>query len=143
MGGRARSFLHWLRHRSRRVSSSSSSSFHLTFTTTDNNDSNATSEDLRARSLPHQFHAEEEEREVEEEEEEREVGEETATEGAEPASESEGCIVLGDPEPGAGPRAPVRTEPLLMDPSKKVGQLNSIPVIALLDPCDFPVPICF
>jgi hypothetical protein len=24
-----------------------------------------------------------------------------------------------------------------------VGQLNSIPVIALLDPCDFPVPICF
>jgi hypothetical protein len=45
---------------------------------------------------------------------------------------------LGDPEPGAGPRAPV---PPLMDPSKKVGQLNSVPVIALLDPFDFPVPI--
>ncbi|KAG0519349.1 hypothetical protein BDA96_09G256600 [Sorghum bicolor] len=107
MGGRARSLLRWLRHRSRRVSSSSSSSsFHLTSTTTNNNDSTATSGDLRARSLPHQFHAEEEE-------EEREVGEEIA---AEPASESEGCIVLGDPEPGAGPRAPV---PPLMDPSKK------------------------
>jgi len=141
MGGRARSLLRWLRHRSRRVSSSSSSSsFHLTSTTTNNNDSTATSEDLRARSLPHQHRAEEE-REVEEEE--RVTGEETAAEGAEPASESEGCIVLGDPEPGAGPRAPVRTEPLLMDPSKKVGQLNRVPVIALLDPCDFPVPICF
>ena len=65
-----------------------------------------------------------EEREVEAEEE-REVGEEIAAEGPEPASEV--CIVLGDPEPGAGPRAPLRTEPPRMDPSKKVGQLNIVP----------------
>jgi len=120
MGGRARSLLRWLRHRSRRVSS-----FHLTSTT--NNDHTATSKDLHAHSLPHQYNAEEEE----EEEEQEEEGWQEVAEG--PESAPEGCIVFE--ERGAGPRAPVRTKPPPMDPSKKVGQLNSVPVIALVDLC--------
>ncbi|KAF8716128.1 hypothetical protein HU200_026401 [Digitaria exilis] len=107
MGGRARSLLRWLRHRSRRVSSSS---FHLT-STTNNNDNTATSRDLHAHSLPHQPHAEEEEDE----------GWQEVAEG--PESALEGCIVFE--QRGEGPRAPVRTKPPPMDPSKKVGQLNS------------------
>ncbi|TVU20220.1 hypothetical protein EJB05_36419, partial [Eragrostis curvula] len=91
MGGRARSLLRWLRHRSRRVSSSSPSSFPLTTTTDDNT---TTSGDLHARSLPHQQWQGEEE--VDEEEEE-----------------------VASPRP-RGTRAPVRTKPpILMDPSKK------------------------
>ncbi|KAG2617335.1 mitogen-activated protein kinase 17-like isoform X1 [Panicum virgatum] len=104
MGGRARSLLRWLRHRSRRVSS-----FHLTSTT--NNDHTATSKDLHAHSLPHQYNAEEEEEEQEQEEE----GWQEVAEG--PESAPEGCIVFE--ERGAGPRAPVRTKPPPMDPSKK------------------------
>ena len=115
MGGRARSLLRWLRHRSRRVSS-----FHLTSTT--NNDHTATSKDLHAHSLQHQYNAEEE-------------GWQEVAEGWESAPE--GCIVFE--EPGAGPRAPVRTKPPPMDPSKKVGQLNSVPVIALVDLCGLSV----
>jgi len=124
MGGRARSLLRWLRHRSRRVSS-----FHLTSTT--NNDHTATSKDLHAHSLPHQYNAEEEEEEQELEEE----GWQEVAEG--PESAPEGCIVFE--ERGAGPRAPVRTKPPPMDPSKKVGQLNSVPVIALVDLCGLSV----
>ncbi|GJM89827.1 hypothetical protein PR202_ga06048 [Eleusine coracana subsp. coracana] len=99
MGGRARSFLRWLRHRSRRVSSSSS--FPLTA-----NDNTSSSGDPHTRSLPHQDQGEE----VDEEEEEEE-------EVAEPAFE-EGCIVL-EARGAAGTRAPVRTQPPRMDPSKK------------------------
>jgi hypothetical protein len=116
MGGRARSLIRWLRHRSRRVSSSS---FHLTSST--NDDNTATGKDLHAHSLPHQPHAEEEE---------EEEGQEVA-EG--PESAPEGCIVFEERD--AGLRAPVRLKPPPMDPSKKVGQLNSVPVIALLDLC--------
>ena len=121
MGGRAHSLLRWLRHHSRRVSSSS---FHLTSTT--NNDHTATSKDLHAHSLQHQYNAEEEE---------EEEGWQEVAEGWESAPE--GCIVFE--EPGAGPRAPVRTKPPPMDPSKKVGQLNSVPVIALVDLCGLSV----
>ncbi|KAK3134758.1 hypothetical protein QOZ80_5BG0410370 [Eleusine coracana subsp. coracana] len=111
MGGRARSFLRWLRHRSRRVSSSStsssstsSSSFPLTA-----NDNISSSGDPNARSLPHQ---EDQGEEVDgEEEEEEEVV-------PKPASEEEGYIVL-ESRGVAGTRAPVRTQPPLMDPSKK------------------------
>ncbi|CAL4894994.1 unnamed protein product [Urochloa decumbens] len=100
MGGRARSLIRWLRHRSRRVSSSSS---HLTSATTNNSDSTATGLDLHARSLPHQCHAGDEE---------EEEGWQVVVEG--PESAPEGCIVLE--ERGAGP---VRTKSPPMDPSKK------------------------
>ncbi|KAL6848714.1 hypothetical protein ACP4OV_021297 [Aristida adscensionis] len=103
MGGRARSLLRWLRHRSRRVSSFS---LHLTTTTTTNNAT--ASGDLRAHSLPHQGHTEEEE----EGEDEWAVAE-----GPEPAPEA--CIAFEEEEGGAGTRAPVRTKPPHMDPSKK------------------------
>ncbi|OEL18336.1 Mitogen-activated protein kinase 17 [Dichanthelium oligosanthes] len=109
MGGRVRSLLRWLRHRSHRVSSSS---FHLTSTTTtNNNDNTTTSKDLHAHSLPHQSYAQEEQEQEQEEEGWREV-----VEG--PESAPEGCIVIEE-ERGAGPRAPVRTKSLPMDPSKK------------------------
>ncbi|KAL6620749.1 hypothetical protein ACP70R_035888 [Stipagrostis hirtigluma subsp. patula] len=101
MGGRARSFLRWLRHRSRRVSSSS---LHLNTTTT--NASTSGSGDLHAHSLPHQD-------DTGKEEEDEEVAEG-------PESAPEGCIVLDEDKRGAGTRAPVRTKPPHnMDPSKK------------------------
>ncbi|XP_062232216.1 mitogen-activated protein kinase 17-like isoform X2 [Phragmites australis] len=97
MGGRARSLLRWLRHRSRRVSSS----FHLT-----TNNDNTTSKDLRAHSLPHQYHGEK----LGEED-----GWEEVAEGPESACD-EYIVLL---QWGAGTRAPVRTKPPHMDPSKK------------------------
>ncbi|XP_062180501.1 mitogen-activated protein kinase 17-like isoform X2 [Phragmites australis] len=102
MGGRARSLLRWLRHRSRRVSS-----FHLT---TSNANATTTTSDLRAHSFPHQDHADEEG-------EGEEEGWEEVAEGPESESASEGYIVLE--EWGTGTRAPVRTKPPRMDPSKK------------------------
>uniref|UniRef100_A0A0E0LNR2 mitogen-activated protein kinase n=1 Tax=Oryza punctata TaxID=4537 RepID=A0A0E0LNR2_ORYPU len=91
MGGRARSILRWLRHRSRRVSSSS---FHLTTTTGDD-----TAKDLHD---PRQEDAEGD-------------GWEEVDEGPDSDPEEYIALVLED----AGTRLPVRTEPPRMDPSKK------------------------
>jgi hypothetical protein len=117
MGGRARSFLRWLRHRSRRVSSSS-----LPLTT----DDTTTSGDPHARSLPHQGRGEEVDGQEEEEEE--------LAGGGQPLSE--GYIVV-EVCGAAGRHAPLRTQLPRMDPSKKVRAFLSIPS---LHPCT-PMPV--